>query len=293
MRGDDGRLWIERLPALIARCAHRWTLTVHPPYDNLSYNYVMPVERADGAPAVLKIGFPADNELQTELAALEQVAGRGMARLLEADPEQSVMLLERVEPGTPLTTLADDDTATRIAATVMARIWQPVAEPGRFPAIADWGQGFGRMRLRFAGGSGPIPPQLADRAELLFAELLATQAEPVLLHGDLHHDNILSRRDGAWLAIDPKGVTGEPAYETGAFLRNPGWLAGTPDAANLTRRRIAIFAELLGLGRERLLGWAVAQAVLSAWWCIEDNADCLDQAIVLADLFAGITPREL
>ncbi|MBA2518533.1 MAG: phosphotransferase, partial [Chloroflexia bacterium] len=245
MRGDAGRAWIERLPALIAGCADRWSLTVHPPYDNLSYNYVVPVERADGAPAVLKLGFPADNELTTELAALDLVAGQGMVGLLEADPEQSVMLLERVEPGTPLTIMADDEAATRIAATVMARIWQPLAAPGRFPAIADWGQGFGRMRHRFAGGSGPIPPRLADRAEHLFAGLLASQAEPVLLHGDLHHDNILSRRDGVWLAIDPKGVTGEPAYEIGAFLRNPGWLAGHPDAANLTRRRIAIFTDML------------------------------------------------
>jgi streptomycin 6-kinase len=144
------------------------------------------------------------------------------------------------------------------------------------------------MRARFNGGSGPIPARLADRAERIFAELLQSQASPVLLHGDLHHDNILSGPDGSWRAIDPKGVTGEPIYELGAFLRNPGTLLDHPSAAAVTERRIAIFAEMLGFDRDRILAWTQTQMVLSAWWTIEDNSPGLDRAIALANLFAAL-----
>lgn len=291
MRGAAGRAWIDQLPATVSTFARRWSLTMLPPFPNLSYNYVVPATRADGTPAVLKIGFPADNEIKAERAALELAAGRGLVRLLAADPGQSVMLLERVTPGAPLTTLADDEAATRVAATVMGQLWQPVPSAAPFPSTADWGAGFGRMRRHFGGG-GPIPRRLAERGERLFAELIQSQAAPVLLHGDLHHDNILAARRQPWLAIDPKGVTGEPAYEPGAFLRNPGDLLSRPDAHAITLRRLAVFAEMLALDRQRLRQWAVAQAVLSAWWMIEDNAPDLARAIALAELFDGIAPRD-
>lgn len=288
MRGEAGRVWIEALPATIIEVANRWSLMVHSPFANLSFNYVLPVTRADGRPAILKLGYPADREFQTELAALDAFAGRGMVRLLAADPSVPAMLLERIEPGLPLTTLADDEAATRLAAELLRDFWPPVPAHHAFPSITDWGRGFQRMRARFDGGSGPIPARLADRAERRFAELLASQASPVLLHGDLHHDNILSADGGRWVAIDPKGVTGEPAYELAAFLRNPSTLFENRDAAAITERRIAIFAEALGFDRARILAWAQSQLVLSAWWTLEDNAPDLDRAIALAELFDAI-----
>jgi streptomycin 6-kinase len=90
----------------------------------------------------------------------------------------------------------------------------------------------------------------------MFAELAASQGPRCLLHGDLHQTNILWDEQRGWLAIDPKGVIGEPAYEFGAALRNPD--------VGLADRRIHIIAERTGLDRERVAGWAYAQAVLSA-----------------------------
>jgi streptomycin 6-kinase len=112
---------------------------------------------------------------------------------------------------------------------------------------------------------------LVETAEGLFAELLSSMDELVLLHGDLHHYNILSAEREPWLAIDPKGVVGEPAYELGAWLRNPvPHVFSWPDARQVTARRVDQFAELLGLDRQRIIGWGIAQAVLSAWWDYED-----------------------
>src|SRR5262249_34292324 len=154
-------------------------------------------------------------------AALRLFDGHGMAELLAWDDDDEVMLLEALQPGTLLKTIADDTAATSIAAAVMRQFWRPVPAQHPFPTVADWGRGFTRLRKYYGGGHGPFPLRLLEEAERLFAELSASMAEPVLLHGDLHHDNILAAQRQPWLAIDPKGLIGEPAYETGALLRNP------------------------------------------------------------------------
>src|SRR5262249_48229170 len=146
----------------------------------------------------------------------------GMVRLLAGDQERGIMLLERLRPGVSLLHHADDAAATEIAARVMCQIWRPVPPDHPFPTAARWASGLQRLRARYDGGTGPLPTAMVERAEALFVELLATSAEPVLLHGDLHHDNILSAEREPWLAIDPKGLVGEPAYEPGSWLRN--WL---------------------------------------------------------------------
>ena len=246
---------------------------------------------SDGAEVVLKAGVP-NKELRTEAAALRAFNGRGSVRLLGADPDAGLLLLERLRPGAVLTALADeahDDAATTIAAAVMRGLRRP-APPGHdFPTVADWGKGFARLRARFGGGTGPLPQARVEEAESLFAELLASSAPAVLLHGDLHHDNILSAERQPWLAIDPKGVVGEPAYEVGALLRNL-W----PDRhahrnpARLLERRARQLAEELELDLARVRGWAVAQAVLSAVWSVEDNNDGWGAAIADAERLAAI-----
>jgi len=294
--GEPGREWLVGLPALLEDCARRWSLTLSAPFPNLTFNYVAPAVRADGTEAVLKAGVP-NKELRSEAAALRVFDGRGSVRLLDSDPDRGLLLLERLRPGAVLTALADeahDGEATTIAASVMRGLWRP-APPGHdFPTVADWGESFARLRARFGGGTGPLPTARVEEAETLFADLLASSAPPVLLHGDLHHDNILSAhvlsaQRQPWLAIDPKGVVGEPAYEVGALLRNL-W----PDrhthqnAGRLLERRAHRLAEELELDPARVRGWAVTQAVLSAVWGIEDNDDGWGAALADAELLSAI-----
>jgi streptomycin 6-kinase len=275
------------LPDTLADCASRWSLHPGPPFPNLTYNYVAPAVRTDGTAVVLKVGVP-NKELTSEISALRVFAGRGAARLVEADPEAGALLLERVVPGTSLLTVADDEEATRIAARVMRALWRPVPAGHSFPLVADWAAGFIRLRARFDGGSGPLPPGLVRAAEERFAQLLATTAEQMVLHGDLHHDNILAGAGGEWRAIDPKGVVGEPGYEVGALLHNPAGLHTWPDLDRVLVRRLEVLAEELGSAPERLRAWAFAQAVLSAWWSVEDHGAGWEPAIALAERFAGL-----
>ncbi len=110
-------------------------------------------------------------------------------------------------------------------------------------------------------------------------------AEPVLQHGDLHHDNILSAERQAWLAIDPKGVAGEPAYEVAALLRNPmPQLLSMPNLGLVMARRVDLLSEYLSLDRTRLVAWGLAQAVLAAWWDFEDHGHGGEQWLTCAEL---------
>jgi len=289
--GEPGRQWLRALPALLEDCARRWSLTPAPPFPNLTFHYVAPAVTADGTEVVLKVGVP-NKGLRSEAAALRAFDGRGSVRLLDADPEAGLLLLERLRPGAVLTDLAHeahDDEATRIAASVMRGLWRPAPPGHNFPTTTDWGEGFARLRTRFGGGTGPLPAARVEEAEALFADLLASSAPPMLLHGDLHHDNILSAGRNPWLAIDPKGVVGEPAYEVGALLRNL-W----PDRhthqnpARLLERRAHQLTDELGLDRARVRGWAVAQAVLSAVWGVEDSDEGWDGALADAETLAAI-----
>ena len=135
-----------------------------------------------------------------------------------------------------------------------------------------------------------MPEALVADAEGLFGELIGSMAEPVLLHGDLHHDNILAAQREPWLAIDPKGLVGEPAYEVGALLRNPHLrrLVAAPNVEQTMARRVAQLSEELSLDRERIRGWGLAQAVLSAWSSIEDHGLGWEPAIACAEILAAL-----
>lgn len=287
--GEAGRLWLRELPRLVEECAARWSLKVGAPFAPLSYNYAAPAEGARGERLVLKVGVPVP-ELLSEIEALRLFGGVGAVRLFDADAAAGALLLERVEPGTPLAALCerDDEAATSAAASVMRKLRRPLPAGHNFPTVSDWGRGFRKLRERFGGGTGPFPRALVEEAESLFADLLASSAEPVLLHADLHHDNVLAAAREPWLAIDPKGLAGEPAYEVGALLRNPlPQLFEWSQPVRVSERRIARLAEELGFERARVRGWGLAQAMLAGWWTFEDAGEAGDFGVRVAEILAA------
>jgi len=281
--GDAGQAWVDSLPGLVAEAARRWDVVLDPPFEPMSYNFVASATSADGSRVVLKALLP-ETVRRTEPAMLALCDGRGMVRLLEHEPESGIMLLERIEPGMPLLEMADDEEATRIAARVMRRFWSEPPPVHPFPTVADWLlRAFERHRREY-GGSGPLKQDLFERAEVLSSELLASPAGTVVLHGDLHHWNILAATREPWLAIDPQGVVGEPAFEVGAWLRNP--MPNIPETSVLARR-IAVLAEELDIERDRLTAWGAVNAVLSALWSAENGGTNWGPAITCAErLFA-------
>jgi streptomycin 6-kinase len=216
---------------------------------------------------VLKVIGAASDEMQA-LPAYAHFGGHGAVKLLAQAGR--ALLLERIEPGDALTRRVldgDDDGATAILCDVMDAVHRAGPPTAGLVTIEDWGTDFARYRR----ASGPLPAALVDRAAALYHDLCGSQGPRVVLHGDLHHDNILLDARRGWLAIDPKGVVGERAYEAGALLRNP-----TEDAARfatpaIIERRVRILCERLALDRARVLGWCFSQAVLSAVWAALDG----------------------
>ena len=201
-------------------------------------------------------------------AVLEAFDGRGAVRVL--DYMEGALLLERIEPGTPLTGLVlegRDEEATAIIADIISRM-SPKAAPAGTPTAVELGAAFARYR---ATGDSQIPGDLVSSAERVYRELGETQTSSRLLHGDLQHYNILFDSDRGWVAIDPKGIVGELEYELGASLRNPYELPDLFCDRVVVRRRIDEYANLLHLNPTRILRWAFAQAVLSAIWGFEDG----------------------
>jgi streptomycin 6-kinase len=280
LHGRRGETWLADLPAWIATCERRWSLVVGAPFPKLRYNWVAPATARDGTALVLKLGVP-NPELTSEIEVLRAWGGRGAARLVDADAVQGAILVERLLPGTRLAELdsARDDEATQIALDVVVRL-HATPPPAVLRPLAEWTSGLERAH---AAGFEPV---VVPRALAVRGQLLATSLDAVLLHGDLHHDNILASERG-WLAIDPKGVSGDPAYEPATFLYNPlDRVLGCADPALLVGRRLDRFAARFD--RTRVIGWAFVQAVLSAWWNFEDHGGGHEPALQFAELVAGL-----
>jgi streptomycin 6-kinase len=215
--------------------------------------------RRDGRSVVLKVVERHDGERHAG-EALEAFGGRGVARALEHG--DGVVLLERMLPGRRLSDEdIEDEEATGIIAGVIGRM-SPDTPPKTAPTVEAWGEGFERS---------PMAGTVVDEARRTYERLRASQGETRLLHGDLHHGNVLRDAEQGWMAIDPKGVVGEPAYELGAALRNPSDRPEVFAAPAVIRARVDCFARALQLDPARILGWAFAQAVLAAIWELEDD----------------------
>lgn len=289
---EEGVAWLKRLPELLTACALRWDLSVKDPlsdaYAVMSYNYITPATKRDGSEVIIKIAS-SNRGFTTERDSLLVYGGKGAVKLLDSDEELDVLLLERVIPGVPLSEKCDDDESTRIAASVMRQLWHTAPEEHGFRTVEDEVTGLRKLRARFDGGTGPLPSKLVEKAEAKFSELLATSEESVVLHSDLHHWNILSAEREPWLAIDSKGLVGDPVYEVATFMHNlPPKSCEGKDLRQLIARRAAIFAEELSFTRKRILDWSWAHCLLCAWWGVEVDDGNWQGSIELAELMENV-----
>lgn len=265
--------WLGALPELLEWLASRWALTLDAHFPGIAFNYVAPARRADGTPCVLKVSRHVE-EARHEMAALRLWGGHGAARLLEADPELGALLVERLEPGTTLVDVAaaDDDAATEITAGVLRRLWRPLPaghERYGLQSLESWCSAYDRNRDALSRGVRGFPAALFQRADALRRDLLASTETPTVLHGDMHHFNVLRARRGKeveWLAIDPKGLAGDRCFDVCQFFRNPHHV---PPGVNC--RRLDIFCAELELDRARTRAWCFVHAILDACWAFEDG----------------------
>ncbi len=255
-REPAGRAWLDALPGRVAACAERWTLRVGDPFPGSHVSLALPATRADGTEAVLKLQLP-HRECEHEAEALRVWDGDGAVRLLEHEPAHHALLVERCLPGTPLSEVAPED-ALGVLIGLLPRLWRTVAGP--FHSLASesarWTENLPRSWER---AGRPFERALVDAAIETLGTLATSQPEQVLLHQDLHADNVLRAGREPWLVIDPKPLCGERAFSAAPIVRSAEMGHGEAEV----RDRLDRLVRELELDPERTRGWAFAQTL--AW----------------------------
>ena len=273
----------------LTRAVQKWGITIGEVYvdvypGNLVYRCSLP----DDTPAVIK-NEPdrgPNDEFLTGLDALICYGGRGMVRVLEVARDDRIVLMERVVPGETLWR-APIDRALEAVASVMSKLRGAPPKGHSFPDVRAYHRAWPN-HVRLYGGAGPIDADLFATGEQLFVELCDSATAPVVLHGDLHYGNVLRSDRDRWLAIDPKGVIGEPCYEVGDLFRNRvDELYESSDPVGAMRRRVEAVASLTGFDAERVRSWALAQAVLSEIWTADDPTRAHDVDMRAARLLSA------
>lgn len=264
--GEQGAKWLADLLKIINILAASWQLSHLEVVNNLSYHCVLTGKQGD-QPIILKLGLDY-RALTREALVLKAFQGYGCVRLLDQNNDYGALLMERAMPGYSLKSLFPDceEEAIQITSQMMTKLHHaPVPSHLQILKVDDWLAALDKDQV--------MPLHYLQKARKLKQHLLETSAQPVLLHGDLHHDNILLHEKG-WVAIDPKGVIGEAAYEVAAFIRNPlPDLLETPNVQDLIDNRIQRVAKFLNLDPLRLRHWSYVQAVLATIWALEDGLD--------------------
>jgi streptomycin 6-kinase len=214
--GDRGKAWLEELPDILDRCCAKWDLTLGPPTDEIKGNYIAYVRTSDNRDLVLKVGVP-HRDFTTEMEALAIYAGRGINRLVNADCDLNAMLLERVKPGTMLAQAEmDPSEQAEIAGRIIRQLREtpPPATHG-LPHFNDW-VGSARYDARNCEDVRRSDSYLEQfpRVMSMMERLMRPDEPQILLHGDLHHWNILL--DAIRVFSDTLGESEERMF-AGAF----------------------------------------------------------------------------
>lgn len=272
--GDAAAAEAEALACLGETYLDRWELTPDGAAMHGMASLVQPVRRGDGSPAVLKVPV-IDVDQPGEAAALRTWDGDGAVRLYDEDPDTWVMLLERLEPR-DLETFEDELSATRILCALLRRLQAHAAPPG-VPDLADVAA---KMVVDAPAAATKFGNPAHGRILRYWADATAEvvgDAGDRLLHWDLHFENVLAAEREPWLAIDPKPLLGDPAFDVLPALGNR-WdeIVATGDPARAVRRRYDLMVDELALEPKRALVWTYARLLQNGIWQAEDGDTAID-----------------
>jgi streptomycin 6-kinase len=233
--------WREGAERLAEEIAEDWVLQLGEPYVPGFCGHVVRATTAAGTPAVLKVFFP-DHESLQEADALERWGGDGAVRLLDRDDERCALLVERCEPGAFLSSIGGEP-ALDVLIELLPRLWKS-------------GEGFHTLADEVERW---IDRGLDERTADLARELASSQGEQVLVHQDLHGDNVVSAEREPWLVIDPKPLAAERELSAAPIVRSGELGHSKRDVLY----RLDRLCEELELDRERARGWTIVQTL--AW----------------------------
>lgn len=250
----DGKAWLAALPDLLSELVRAWGLELGTPFEKAQVSYVAPATRG-AERVVLKIQWPHE-ECAYEADALGTWDGDGAVRLIANDKKRHALLLEHCRPGTALGDAKSVDPIA-IVIDLLPRLWKPAGPPFKSLSTeakewlatlySDW-EAAGRLCER----------GLVDAAAEFIEHLTINPRENVLVHQDLHGDNIIAAERQPWLAIDPKPLVGEREFSLAPIIRSFEFGHSRAEVVE----RLDRLCLGLRLDRDRVRAWTIAQTVV-------------------------------
>jgi streptomycin 6-kinase len=275
--GSSGNKWVDAYPELFDYCMSHWGLVPHGIADEgLPINIIIFCEDDKDRPVVLKLGHPHP-EQKTEIIALQQYAGRNAVNFIDCDVASGAFLMERILPGTKFRDSKSDIGRSRIPIPLFSKLPLEADAIEGLPSFDDW-LCHAFKAFRESPNHDVEYLDFIDLAESLYLKLCSDHPKTYLLHGDLHHENILLDEERGWVAIDPKGVVGPRLMECGRYLHNVmqdeiqdiGEIdeAGDSQLLEIFETRFKTFSEMLKADYWDIVASAYIDLVLSSCWSI-------------------------
>jgi len=278
--GDD---WLNNIEVNLARLCRKRNLIFVSVMPNLTYHFVCLVKIiSTNETAVLKMALD-DKHIVNEVRCL-QCFKDGVPRIYWYDKQEHAILMEYLEPGHSLKKLVqngEDDLATKLICDEIKKLQSNQQCHYKFKHISELANSLYVL-------DGHVDTHLLSKAKKLFYDLTIDKATDVVLHGDLHHDNILASGN-TWKAIDPHGYMGDPAFEVGSIIFNPYDCFPDHLTVNaLIERRLYIMIEQLSFDKQRIKAWAFCKTILSVAWTFEDHGKIDKDEFEIAEIIDSI-----
>ena len=278
--GDSGKAWVANYPELLNECIRRWHLTPLGMADEgLPINVIIFCEDDKDRPVVLKLGHPHP-EQKTEITALRAYAGRNIVGLIDSEDKSGAFLMERILPGNKFRDSGHEMRRSTIPIQLFETLPLEAIAVDGLPSFDDWLLRAFR-EFRESPNHDVEYLEYIELAESLYSKLCSDHPRKYLLHGDLHHENILLDEERGWIAIDPKGVIGPRLMECGRYLHNvmqdeiPGISdiddAGDSQLLEIFETRFKTFSEMLRADYWDIVASAYIDLVLSSCWSINSG----------------------
>lgn len=250
--------------------AEKWSLSSLQLIPSFSANVVFTCYSEQFGHAILKIGQPSET-IWTEVSTLLQYKGQRFCKVYEADIENGVILLERLQPGTTLR----DESSLQQRLDVFCSLHSnlhiaPAAEAEQFPTYIGWVQ-----RINAYMSQRHDCPELTrhmQRARDICLSIASSYSQNLLLHGDLHHDNMLLGSKGKYVIIDPKGVIGDPVFDLPRFILNEFEKDITAALYDKIDGIIVTLAHKLSISHSVIRKCLYVETAMGMCWCVEDGS---------------------
>ena len=262
IHGERGQKWLESLDDIVQNLAKKWNLSNFKPFPNLTYNYVLSANQNGNTPVVLKVGMENDL-LQKEAEMLRFFADCGAVNLINSC--DGALLLQKCVPGYSLMDYFpnDEERSVEIIAKVIKRLHSASQKQENLSEVTPLKELLGDLYQ-----ASNIAEDYIAKARNFAEALMKTTMKNVMMHGDLHHDNVIyDESEQNWKIIDPFGVIGDPIYEYASFMINPiDKIWKCDDALAIIENRVQKFSKIADVDPTRLKQWTFVKSVLCLIW---------------------------